>query len=156
MSSLRSEFNNAVAGLDTTVTTTVQSLGAKFQNIVGSVSASLSSLWDGGVVGINTNNAGELKNALQTYCSDIEAQIDSFNAAANLEIALKGQMQQAATDFVQAVKNLLEAYVSTMRQSIKDLDAVIEAYTNADQSISNQVQSNASEIRSQAQAMRMD
>lgn len=153
---LQTSFGNAVSGLSNTVQSTISSLSTSLENVVGSATSNLTSLFSGGFVGINYANKDEVVTAINNYCTAIEEHIAQFDENGNLEVAFKGQMQTSAQEFVAAIKALLQAYVSTMRASIDDLEAAFEAMKNADSEVGTQVTSNASEIRSAAQAMRID
>lgn len=132
--------------------------GAKgtLENIVGSVGTKLSNLWDGGFAGIDENNFESLKQAIVQYCDEVDAIIDGFNQQGHLEVAYKGAIQDAANDFVVAVKEILVAYVSTMRRNIAEADTAFQNYRQAAQSIAQDVQADAANIRSEAQKVKLD
>lgn len=156
MASLRADYGNMRAGYDNFVTNNVNQGISSMENAVGTFVAGLTSIWDGGFVGINTNNVGEIRDAIKNYCNEIEAHIASFNENASLEVAVKGKMNDASQDFIRSVKELLEAYVSTMKASLTDLEVAVQAMETSDSDLSNQISSNAQDIRSAAQAIRID
>ena len=105
---------------------------------------------------MSESGMAELKTQLQNYCSEIQAQIDQFDQTGDITGALKGEVQNAAYDFIAAIKTLLQAYVSTMKQEIAEADEAYQNFISAGQSISSDVQSAASDIRSNASNISLD
>ncbi|NLC48222.1 MAG: hypothetical protein GX758_02560 [Tenericutes bacterium] len=129
---------------------------ARLENIVGSIGTGLSNFWDGGFAGIDENGLEGLKNAIRKYCSGVEGIIEEFNEQAKMESAYKGSIQEASVDFVKSVKEILQAYVSTMKRNIDDANLAFQNYKAGAQQISQNVISDASDIRSEASKIRLD
>ncbi len=154
--SLQSVTGNFIHDTSDSISTIITGARSTFDGIVGTATAGLSSLWSGGFVGMSEAGIEELKNAINTYCNDVQSIIDGFNEEGDIDGAFKGETNVAAREFIRAVKALLNAYVSTMR---KFKDEANEAWTNwkqSSQDISTQVQANADDIRSQASGINID
>lgn len=154
--SIQSVAGNFITGAKNDITSIFAGAKGALENIVGSVGTKLSNLWDGGFAGIDENNFESLKQAIIQYCDEVDAIIDGFNQQGHLEVAYKGAIQDAANDFVVAVKEILVAYVSTMRRNIAEADTAFQNYRQAAQSIAQDVQADAANIRSEAQKVKLD
>lgn len=154
--SIQSAVGNIERSVDNTLDTLISGARTSFENILGSLGTSLSNIWDGGFAGIDESNFPVLKEYITKYCSDIEAIISGFNEQARVEVAYKGSVQTASTDFIKAVKDILQAYVSTMKRNIADADLAFKNYAAGAQQISQNVTSDASDIRSEAAKIRLD
>lgn len=154
--SLQSFVGDALRGAQNTLSDVFSSAKGTLENIVGSTSTALTNVWSGGFAGISETGIVDLKNALNNYINNIEATIASFDEAGNIENALKGNIQTAAQDFIAAIKQLLQAWVTQMRVNLADLDSAYKNYTEAAADLSTQTSSNADSIRSQAQEIRLD
>lgn len=124
--------------------------------LIGTATTGVNSIWSGGFAGIDEKNIDSLKQAIKSYCDNIDSIINGFNEQANLEIAYKGRVQQEAQEFLKSMKELLIAYVSLMKQSFADLDEALLNYQNASGELAGQISSNAQDIRQQAQAVKLD
>lgn len=138
------------------LSTTLTTAKTQIENIVGSTSTSLSNVWSGGFTGMSDAGMSELKTQLTTYCQEIEDLIESFDQSGDITSALKGDVQTATYDFIAAIKTLLKAYVSTMKQEIAEADEAYNNFLQAGQSISQDVNDAASDIRSNASSIRLD
>ena len=154
--SLQSFIGDAVRGAQNSITEVFASAKGALENIIGSAASALTNVWSGGFAGISESGIEELKTALNTYIETIEASIASFDEVGNIENALKGDIQVAAQEFIAAIKQLLQAYVTQMRVNRDDLDSAYSNYTQAASDLSTQTSSNADSIRSQAQEIRLD
>lgn len=154
--SIRSAVGNITSSVGNDIQTIFSSASTNIQNIVGTAVTGFSNLWSGGFAGIDENNFSVIKSSLENYCSTIEEHIAQFDQASKLEIAYKGAIQDAADDFVKAVKELLQAYVSNMRRNIMEADAAFQNYKEAAQQIAQDVHSDAQTIRQDAQKIRLD
>lgn len=128
----------------------------RIANVVGSVKKSIGNIFNGGFAGMSEAGMSELASEINKYCKRIEAKIAEFNEHGDIEVALKGDVQVAALDFVAAIKELLRAYVSTMRQEITEAKEAYQNFLAAGRQISQDIQSDAGEIRSNASDIRLD
>src|SRR5574344_77442 len=91
-------------------------------NTVGTVNTGFSNIWAGGFTGMSKSGMEELKTSLTTYVKEVQEIIDGFDQTGDITSALKGDVQTAAYDFIAAIKELLKAYVSLLRQEIEQAD----------------------------------
>lgn len=154
--SIQSALGNIVSGVTNDLQGLLTAAKAKLEGIVGGIATSMTNLWDGGFAGIDENNFDTLKAALESYCNSIDEIIRGFDQTTNLDVAYKGAINEAANDFVDSVKEILTAYVSTMRRNIAEADTAFQNYAQAAQSIAQDVKSDAADIRSEAQNIRLD
>ena len=154
--SIQSAVGNIISNTKNDITSIITGAKGALENIVGPVGAKLSNLWAGGFAGIDENSSGTLKQAIMDYCKEVDEIINGFNQEGHLEVAYKGAIQDSANDFVVAVKEILVAYVSTMRRNIAEADTAFQNYRQAAQSIAQDVQADAANIRSEAQKVKLD
>ena len=156
MASIQSSIGNITRTATESVKSVISNVTGKFDGIVGTASTAVTNVWSGGFAGINTANADSLKTAINTYIQGIQETINGFNENANLENAYKGSVQVATQEFLRAVKALLQAHVSLMRQNLSEFELVIQNYTQASQEAGSQVSQQAEEIRANAESIRID
>lgn len=154
--SIKSTVGNITHNVQDTLSSVLNTATTQIENIIGSTTTSLSNIWSGGFTGMSEGGMEELKTALINYCEEIQGLIDGFDQTGDITSALKGDVQTAAYDFVAAIKELLQAYVSTMKQEISEADEAYQNFMASGKSISQDVQSAASDIRSNASSIRLD
>lgn len=154
--SVKSAVGNLVHDVDDNLSSALRTAKTTMQNIVGNVKTSLSNVWSGGFAGMDKNGIDELKTQIGNYCNDIQSIINEFDVDGNIEVALKGDLQVAAQDFIKATKDILNAYVSKIKE---EMDVIKEAYSNYEKAaaqIKTDVMSDADQVRSAAKAIRID
>lgn len=156
MASIKSTIGNIAHNVQDTLSSVLTSAKTQIENIVGGTTTALSNIWSGGFTGMSETGMTELKNQLTKYCEEVQGVIDSFDQSGDITSALKGEVQEAAYDFIAAIKTLLQAYVSTMKQEIAEADEAYQNFIASGQSISQDVQSSASDIRSNASNISLD
>ena len=156
MGSIRSTLGNIQHTIQDKLASTLNAARTQMQNIVGSISTALSNLWSGGFTGMSEAGISELKTQLTRYCDEVQALISSFDQTGDITSALQGEPQQAAYEFIDAIKQLLQAYVSTMKQEIAEVDEAYNNFIASGQSISQDVRNSASDIRSNANSISLD
>ena len=153
---IKSTLGNMSYSVQDTLSSILTTTKTQIGNIVGSVSTSLSNIWQGGFTGMSESGFAELKTQLSNYCNDVQGLIDGFDQTGDITSALKGDVQTAAYEFIGAIKELLKAYVSRMRQEISEADEAYANFLQSSQSISQDVQSAAQEIRTNASQIKLD
>lgn len=156
MGNIQSAVGSMVYGVQDVLSSTLSSARVHLDNIIGTVTTGLSHVYDGGFTGMSESGLEELKIYLNNYCNEVQQLIDGFDQTGDITSALKGEVQTAAYDYIAAIKKLLQAYVSTMRQEIAEIDEAYRNFVTANQSISQNVTSAAEEIRSQATGIQLD
>lgn len=154
--SLKTFTENLGNGIANRVNQAVTHAKSAIGNIIGTAKASFTSIWDGGFAGISEQGIEELKNALKQYCAAIEDHIASFNTAVPTEGAFAGPIRDASVDYLESIKDLLKAYVSTMKVNLDDLDAAFAAYMKQSNELAANIRSDAESIRSQAAQIKLD
>lgn len=154
--SVKSAVSNLVHDVDDNLSSALRTAKTTMQNIVGNVKTSLSNVWSGGFAGMDKNGIYELRTQIGNYCNDIQSIINEFDVDGDIEVALKGDLQVAAQDFIKATKDILNAYVSKIKE---EMDVIEEAYRNYSQAASQikaDVMSDADQVRSAAKAIKID
>lgn len=154
--SIISRAGDLVRHTENGILTALGTASNRFKDIVGSANVGLTNIWSGGFAGMSETGLIELKNQLTSYCNDIQDLIGSFDQTGDISTALKGEVQTAAYEFIGAVKELLQAYVSRMRQEIAEVDEAYQNFMTGAKSISQDVKADASDIRSNASSIRLD
>lgn len=125
-------------------------------NAVGTLTTKAGSLFNGGFVGMSDSGFESLKNAIKKYCEDLQTTINGYNSDADITGALKGDTQVAAQEFIEAIKGLLDAYISTIKQEIDEAQEAYENFKSSSASIKSNVVSDAEQIRSDAKSISLD
>ena len=156
MGNIRSAVGNIGHNIMDNLSSVLTTAKTQIENIIGGATTSLTNVWDGGFVGMSASGKDELKNNLENYCNRIQAIIDGFNHEGDISSAFKGDIEVAAKDFVAAIKELLQAYVSTMRQEISELEDAYNSFIAASSGVAQDVHDAAQDIRSNADSIRLD
>lgn len=154
--SIKSTIGNITHSVGDNLSSVLNTARTQIENIVGTATTTLSNVWSGGFTGMSESGISELKTQLSNYCEEVQGLIDSFDQTGDITSALKGEVQTAAYDFIAAIKTLLQAYVSTMRQEIDEVEEAYQNFMKSGQSIATDVQSAASDIRSNANSISLD
>lgn len=154
--SIENILSNAGAAISNGFKNTASTLGAMFQNAIGSATATFSTLWDGGFVGIDVNNYMVIRDEIDALMTKVEQVLSEFNAQAEFETGVKGEAADAASEYVKAVNELLIAYVTTYRNFIKLADDAVEQMKQGDTQNAASIRSAADEIRARANDIRVD
>ena len=154
--SIRSTVGNITHSVKDTLSSTLTTAKTQIENIVGNTTTSLSNIWSGGFTGMSETGIADLKTQLTSYCKEIQDLIDGFDQTGDITSALKGDAQEAASDFIAAIKTLLQAYVSTMKQEIDEADEAYNNFVASGKSIATDVKDAATDIRSNASSISLD
>lgn len=134
----------------------VQYISANLQNLIGGATAKLETLWNGGFVGIDTDNALTLKDEIEKYIARLNDIIEGFNTETYIGGALKGQAAEAASEYVSAIKTLISAYITTYRNFNDILLNTVESMKSGDTENANAIRTDAQAIITQANNIRVD
>jgi hypothetical protein len=154
--SLSSWFHDKWNGVKNAISPMINTVVSKVNGIIGNVKAGFTNVFGEGLVGIDETNAGTINDAVEEYIRTMEDCLASYNTKTDIGAGLKGDAKDAAEVFLEAIRDLMSAYVSNMRQSKHDLEEVLANYKAGSQNIAQQVTSDAEDIRSQAQSIHMD
>lgn len=128
-------------------------LSTRLSNLLGGATAQLSSLWDGGFVGI-AEDTTELTTSIDEYITRLNDILTNFNTETNIGIALQGQSAQAATQYVAAIKNLISAYCQTYKSFNSMLEQTAKTgFDEGDKGNAGSIDSETESINSEAQGI---
>lgn len=131
-------------------------LGAILGAIIGGAQNDFTGVWSGGFAGIDAKNLDVIINALTKYVDNAQNTIQSFNENTTFEEALKGEVLTATKEYCAAVKQLFQAYITTMRVNISDAKTAFEAYTTSSNELAANISSDAESIRNEAAKIKLD
>ena len=106
--------------------------------------------------GMSQEGKEQFKSAVSGYVDGLKSIISDFNPDADMENALKGEVATAVHDFLAAMKELLQAYVSELETENRHID---EAYANWEasaKSIASSATSDAGDVRGKASSLSVD
>lgn len=156
-------INNAVGSIahnNLNIAEIVNSANSSIQGIIGSVKFSIGKGMPkkGGAdfSGMDANNITYFDSAIDKYRDEIQAIIDGFNAEADMNASLKGEVATATHEFLLAIKALLDKYVAAINIEKKEIDEANQNYLAAAGAISGNIVSDSDSIRSQANGLSLD
>lgn len=156
--SLQTTIGNISAGAENIGQAGLAWASGRLESALGTIKTGLGSIWDGGFIGISEERLNsELIPEIQKYCEKIESTINQFNAEADVTAAFAGaDVQGPVSEFIGAVKEILAAYVSTMRQEIAAAQGAYQQYQSGARAVASNVAASAQEIRGAASGIRLD
>ncbi len=154
--SIQSSIGSFTRNTQEGVRSVISRASGMLDGIVGSATTTVSNVFSGGFVGINTANAESLRTAINNYIQGVQDTINGFNENVNLENAYKGEVQVATQEFLRAIKDLLQAHITQMRLNLTDLNEAIKNYEEAASDLGSQVTQQADEIRQNATQIKID
>lgn len=115
-------------------------------------------LYSGGFVGINADNINQITDDVNGLVIDpIENILSGFGGTEEtFNPGLKGQAATAAVDYVQSIKQLLAAYISTYKNFITLAGQSLESMQTNDQGNAEIIQSASQSIQQMASEIRVD
>lgn len=126
------------------------------QAAIGEARSNWASLWDGGFVGIDANNIGVLTDEVNRIITRIDEIANNFNAEQQFDGALAGEARLATQEYVEGVKDLLKAFVSTYRNFIKLAEESATAMTQGDTENAAAIRAAKDEVQQRASEIRVD
>lgn len=122
------------------------SLTKGLSSIIGSFTANI---FGTGFAGVS--NFTQLKQAISNYSRKTRAAINQYNANANVSKTFKGKSADQAREFINATKQLLEAYVALVEKWNKELDDAYAKYQSGDKTLSQRVAQDTQTVKKNAQ-----
>lgn len=131
MATIKSEFNQFISNIQNGA----GSIASNFQNMIkgitGQASASIGSLIDGSVVGINVGKIPEMKDAIDATVKEIQAHLTEVNVNCDPSKAFADpEMQSSVKAYIGGVMEACNAYTS---QLLKFADKLTEIQTYYEQ-----------------------
>ncbi len=154
--SIRSVTNNTISTVGDSIATLVTNAKSAISNIVGTATTGIGNLYSGGFVGMSREGIEQLNTAVENYCQTIEEAIKEFNDEASRADAYAGEISDAVHAYVEGMKEILSAYVSTMRKDQEEAAKAFNEFHSQEQSIAQDVSSDAADIKSNAESIRVE
>lgn len=150
--SVKSVVGNFTQDVGDRISGFLHSTGTQIENITGALGTSIPHFWDGGFVGMSEAGKTELKTNLANYCKSVQDTMSKFDAYGAVSSAIKGtKVDEALHQYLASMKTLLDAYVSTMKQEIAELDEAYENFVGVTQtSIAKDVEGMSKDVASTA------
>lgn len=115
MPTIKSEFNQFVSSVGSTVGGIGDTISNFFRGITSQVSATVGSLISGSVVGINVNRIDEMRDSIRTYTNEIETHLEEVHLNTDPSGAFADpEMQAAVKAYVGGVMEACRAYTSQL------------------------------------------
>lgn len=117
-------------------------------NLLGDVGASVTSAFEGDVVGINANKVPEMIDAIENYITRINAHLDEIKTNTSTENAMKGEYALAVKEYVTAACDVCYKITSQLRFFEDKLVSVQKAYAAKDENLASSISQTATEMNS--------
>ncbi len=153
---IRAGLGNIGAGLKSAWDNTIQGIFAQTQGIFDAAVTKIGSIYSGGFIGINANNWGDIKVAVEKLITDATADLAKFNELAKRDDAIKGEAEIALGGYLANAQKLLEAYVTTYRNFIKDAETALGAMNEGDRQNAQNINEASQALEQEANAIRVD
>lgn len=134
---------------------TPSTLKGKLEMIVGNAKMTFTIQYEGNFAGMDANGVSYLINAINNYITQAEAIMNDFGHN-SLEGALAGKVKDALEEYINAIKDLLNAYITKFRINIEDLNKVQEAYTKANEELGQNMETDAADVKTLAKDINLD
>lgn len=135
----------------------VQNLGDRFQAAIGKVQGYLGTAFEtakngAAFVGLQYSSIASIRSAIRTYVTNVQNEVAKLNTDASNSNALKGEIADAANQYVKAVSDVAQAYVSSLLAYSDRMYEYGEEYKKNDQTLSSSVTEEASALASSAES----
>ena len=154
--SIQSILGNVTAEIGSGISQGLETLGNMMQSVVGTATAKIGSIYDGGFIGINENNWGTIKTAVEALIKAAEEDLNNFKEIDDREGALKGEAKDATGEYLKSCKDLLYAYISTYKNFITFAEESLTALHEGDTQNAQAIQAATSDIQATAANIRVD
>ena len=133
----------------------VQNFGDRFRGTVSNVQGYAGSLFTvakngESFVGLNYASIDAIRSAIRTYVNGIQQEVAKLNTDASTDNALKGEVVAATKEYVKAVSDVANAYVSALLAYSDRMYEYGEEYKSSDQKLQTNVSSEAQSLASSA------
>lgn len=131
----------------------VQNLGDKFRGTISTVQGYTGAAFQVAkngetFVGLNYASIETIRSAIRTYVKGIQEEIQKLNTEANTNNALKGEIVAATKEYVQAVSDVANAYVSSLLAYSDRMYEYGEEYKKSDTALQQNVHQEATGLAS--------
>ncbi len=153
---IRAGLGNIGASIKSAWDNSIQSIFAQTQGIFDAAVTKIGSIYTGGFIGINADRWPEIKTAVETLITQASSELAKFQELANRDDAIKGQASTALGGYLLNAQKLLDAYVTTYRNFIKDAETALGAMQEGDTQNAQNMNEASSPIEAEANSIRVD
>ncbi len=153
---IRAGLGNIGASIKSAWDNSIQSIFAQTQGIFDAAVTKIGSIYTGGFIGINADRWPEIKTAVETLITQASSELAKFQELANRDDAIKGQASTALGGYLLNAQKLLDAYVTTYRNFIKDAETALGAMQEGDTQNAQNINEASSAIEAEANSIRVD
>lgn len=155
--SIRSEVGNFTYSVQDVLSSAVTSAKTHIENIVGTATTGFTNLFSGGFTGMSESGMIDLTNAIERYCDELQSTIDGFDQTGDISVAFAGEyLTSGIYDYIDAIKKLLEAYISTLKQEVEEADAAYKNLEVVTANVGDDASNMANDIRAEAHNITLD
>lgn len=150
--------SNAFSSFANDVQSNLTSGKIAIENILGTLKTGLSNIFDGGFAGLDEKNYSTLQTAIEKYITTAQNIVAEFKPDKNgADVAYKGDVKVAVDKFLDAIKLILQAYVSTMKIEIAESNTAFEEWhRQTTDDVAKKVSTNAEKIEENAKKISLD
>lgn len=148
---IQSIIGDVTSQLGNTIQSTLSQINAAVSGLADQVGTFVANIWSGGFAGVS--NFDDLKSAVNTYATSIQQTVDEYNPDAEITGTFKGTVEEAIKEYVKSTKDLLNAYVSLVKQWNAELDEAYANYQQGAQGTAASVSADAATVEAQAQSI---
>lgn len=154
--SIKNIFGNWKSYVSHSSSQNLNDISKSFTNILSGSTAKLSSLWDGGFVGIDVNNYEDLTRRIDLFVEDMEEISTRFAQYSDISGALKGQAAEAAKEYIKELTLVINAYISFYKNFNVLITETADKMLLNDKENSNAIVEEASNVINDANNIRID
>ena len=103
-------------------------------------------------VGMNYNEVPNIRESIRQYVKNIQSVADGLNTDADANQAVHGEISEETKKYLNAIKDITDAYVSTLLVYSDKMYEYYEAYGKNDTQLSQNVSEEAKSLESNAQS----
>lgn len=103
-------------------------------------------------VGMNYTSVPTIRDAIRAYVKNIQTVADGLNTDADAGTAVAGEITAETKKYLQAIKAVTDAYVSSLLVYSDKMQEYYEAYSRSDTTLSQDVAQESSSLTSTAQS----
>lgn len=154
--SIKNIFGNWKSSVSHSSSQSINDVSKSFTSMLSGSTAKLSSLWDGGFVGIDVNNYEDLTRRIDLFIEDMEDISTRFAQYSDISGALKGQAAEAAKEYIKELTLVINAYISFYRNFNALIVETADTMLLSDKDNSNAISEEASNVIDDANNIRID
>ena len=147
------KFTNAVAGSRAVdkVQSAIDWVGGAKNSVQGWAGSLFTVASNGSTfVGMNYDAVPTIRDAIRTYVKNVQTVTDGLNTDADANQAVHGEIEAETKKYLQAIKEVADAYVSTLLVYSDKMQEYYEQYSERDTKLSQDVSDESASLTSKA------